>query len=273
MAAIANVTVHFSVWSDARFDTLAILLGVDKYSAIGRMTRLWSECTDIGIDMPPVHLVIGCLGSAQAIEALVQSGLGEKMGDQVRIKGCSDRIDWLRKKRESGSKGGRARVQAQSKHHLSITQANAQASLENFKHSSSITQANAQPSGIQLYSSPESESSSIPESGARNLEKTKKAAAAHRSPNAGAQAGARVPQPLREDWKPNAEQQQRSLNLSLNLPSEIVKFRAHAASTNRKFTDEDAAFSIWLEKSGERKMERTKTNQPTTKPRARMNIL
>jgi hypothetical protein len=108
MAATANVTIHHSAWSDSRYDVLASCIGLDKYAVIGRMARLWSECTDLETDTPAEYIVIGCIGSDLACEALIKSGLAEKTASGIRIKGCHERIGWLKKKRASGKAGAAA---------------------------------------------------------------------------------------------------------------------------------------------------------------------
>jgi len=114
MAATCNVTLHHSVWSDVRYQVLARQLGlVDHYAVIGRMAQLWSECTDRQTDTPPMAVVLGCLGISderQAVTALVASDLAQVIGDQIRIKGCQGRIDWIQKKRASGRAGGLAKA-------------------------------------------------------------------------------------------------------------------------------------------------------------------
>lgn len=107
MAAVANATVHYSVWSDQRYELLAMHLSVTRFDAIGRMALLWSECTDRETDVPPEWIVNACLGTKTGGgEILERSGLAEKVAEGYRIRGCRERIEWLAKKRLAAKKGG-----------------------------------------------------------------------------------------------------------------------------------------------------------------------
>lgn len=103
------------MWSDSRFAVLAQLLGVDRYSAIGRMAAVWGECADQETDrLESVFLAVhlGC-DSATAVTALARARLGEDLGEGlVRIRGCAGRTDWLAAKRANGRRGGRPPKQA-----------------------------------------------------------------------------------------------------------------------------------------------------------------
>lgn len=169
MSATANVTVHYTVWSDCRFDVLAAQLGCDVDSAIGRMVRLWSECTDRATTTPPRSVVIGSLKSATACEALLASDLAELTDSGLRIRGTEKRILWLKNKREAAAVGGKASVKSRKNSkkpasrvlNVSSTDAQALAKQEsstsltgaqaNVEHPSSTCSTLAQPSGTQVF--------------------------------------------------------------------------------------------------------------------------
>jgi hypothetical protein len=53
----APVRIEADVWDDWRFQALADELGVDLYSAVGRMARLWGQCTDRQSPILPIGAV------------------------------------------------------------------------------------------------------------------------------------------------------------------------------------------------------------------------
>ncbi len=109
----ASVTIHHSVWGDDRYVALATIArypgGVDQ--AIAKMARLWSVCTELQTDTPPVGRIRTCLGGLEAEEWLIGAELGERVSaDLVRVRGCDGRIDWFGALQSAQSKAGKARA-------------------------------------------------------------------------------------------------------------------------------------------------------------------
>lgn len=54
---------------------------------------------------------------------------------------------------------------------------------------------------------------------------------------------------LPDDWKPNAKHAEQAMAAGVSLPSEVLSFRDHALSHDRRCVDWDAAFRNWLRKA------------------------
>lgn len=106
---MARVTIEAAVFgSDSRFDRLALELGVTRDHAVGAMARVWLECTERGTDVLPkqnVDLLQRDLKQCFT-DAGIRAELFDDLGDNVRVRGCTGRIEWLKQKREAGRKGG-----------------------------------------------------------------------------------------------------------------------------------------------------------------------
>lgn len=127
---MARVNVDSQALTDARFLILANLMGSDDPDlALGRMLRLWMQCTDRETPTLPPSIIIAVFrGAKDAPTWLVEADLAEPCQNGVfRIKGTSGRIEWLAKKRANGLlyghlgakhgiKGGRPRKGLQKPH-------------------------------------------------------------------------------------------------------------------------------------------------------------
>lgn len=104
----ASVRIEDEAFSDERYEDLAQFAGLtDADHARGKMARIWRQCTIEGTHTIANHLVIRVLGT-NGIDALVRSRLGEKISEtHVRVRGTEGRIEWLKRLRENGNKGGR----------------------------------------------------------------------------------------------------------------------------------------------------------------------
>jgi hypothetical protein len=107
----ANVTIQHKAFADSRFDCLAQLAGLaDADHARGKMARLWSMCTELQTDRPPLAIIRGCLGPAGE-HHLVESELGEQVADGlVRVRGCEGAIEWFGELRSQQQRAGKARA-------------------------------------------------------------------------------------------------------------------------------------------------------------------
>lgn len=103
----ASVRIEDEAFGDRRYDRLALEAGLaDADHARGKMAVLWRQCTLEQRHILPVEDVNAVLGSRGA-EALILARLGETHRHGIRIRGTKGRIEWLRKLRENGAKGGR----------------------------------------------------------------------------------------------------------------------------------------------------------------------
>lgn len=90
----ANVTIHHSAFSDRRIAYLGELAGYSTMEALGRLAALWSRCTELQTDRPGAFEIRSCLGP-RGDQLLVECGLGEAIGDEVRVRGCQGRTEWF----------------------------------------------------------------------------------------------------------------------------------------------------------------------------------
>ena len=108
----AGVTVDHEAFGDDRIETLRRLGGYTDFEhALGKMARLWSICTSLQTDRPPVGRIRGVLGSESGDRWLLESGLGELMPDgSIRVRGCQGRIEWFGKLASQQSRAGKKRA-------------------------------------------------------------------------------------------------------------------------------------------------------------------
>lgn len=107
----ASVRIEDEAFSDSRYAVLARSLGLaDVDHAIGKMARVWRQCTlehRYSLPQTDVQALLGDGG----VEALVTARLGELTNDGlVRICGTRGRIEWLAKLKAGGRKGGKSRA-------------------------------------------------------------------------------------------------------------------------------------------------------------------
>jgi hypothetical protein len=106
----ASVRIEDEAFSDVRYGVLATLcLLADADHARGKMAVLWRQCTARNTYVLSESIVCAVLGENGA-SALVESGLGERVDDGIRIRGTRGRIEWLRKLKKNAQKGGRAKA-------------------------------------------------------------------------------------------------------------------------------------------------------------------
>lgn len=106
---MASIRVEDEALTDPRFTLLGQVLHTTRFDAVGRMLAIWSYCTekhtyyltekmiDVLAEVPGFTKII----SEPEIGLAVQSDKG------FRIKGTRGRIEWLKKLRNNGKKGGR----------------------------------------------------------------------------------------------------------------------------------------------------------------------
>ncbi len=105
---MARVNMEQSVFSDPRYRVLARELGVDVWSAIGRMTMVWNHCQETCSHVLREEIVNHLFEDApQLSEALLKSELGKKHRHGIYISGSRGRIEWLENKRRAGRKNGK----------------------------------------------------------------------------------------------------------------------------------------------------------------------
>lgn len=105
----ASVRVDGRALADARVEFFGALAGYNRYEALGRLTHLWSTCTELGRYALPSRLVDSILGP-KGSQYLIEAELGEAFDGLVRVKGTKTRIEWLSTKRGTAVVGGEIRA-------------------------------------------------------------------------------------------------------------------------------------------------------------------
>lgn len=100
-------SVRFDDLDDPRFIALGMLIGMDEFAAIGRMGKIYKYCTDRQTYSVPKLMIHAITRIENFADHMIASGLGEEFGDEIRVKGTKGRIEWLRKLRQNGKRGGR----------------------------------------------------------------------------------------------------------------------------------------------------------------------
>jgi hypothetical protein len=105
----ASVRLEDETFSCMRYERLAELAGLaDSDHARGKMAKLWRQCTLEQRHILPESDIVRVLGP-DGVRALVCADLGEVVAEGVRMRGTRGRIEWLKKLRANGKKGGRPR--------------------------------------------------------------------------------------------------------------------------------------------------------------------
>jgi len=105
----APVRVEASALSDPRIDLLGQLAGYSRYEALGRLTHLWSACTEKQTHVASEALVRACIGPA-GVQHMLEAELAERAEGGLRIRGTDGRIEWLGEFSERGAGAGKARA-------------------------------------------------------------------------------------------------------------------------------------------------------------------
>jgi hypothetical protein len=105
----ASVRIDNDAFVDPRVELLGDLAGYNRYEALGRLAHLWRVCTDRQQHVVSEAIVRSCLGAA-GVDALLQSELGERHPDGIRVRGTQGRIEWLEAKRTAARAGGAAKA-------------------------------------------------------------------------------------------------------------------------------------------------------------------
>lgn len=118
---MASVRIEDVAFSDLRYERLAKECGLsDADHALGKMARLWRQCTIEQSETLEGFTVETILGN-NGIGGLVTAQLGELVegGEKVRIRGTKGRIEWLSKLKNNGkygALGGRPKGNKQETH-------------------------------------------------------------------------------------------------------------------------------------------------------------
>jgi len=116
-----RINIDSEFFGDKRIDFLSKLLGEDRFTTMGRIVTVWHYAYCKGDEVIAEKDV-----DIQAVlhgfsEKLIESNLAEKTDNGIRLRGVSDRIKWLRERREAGRRGGVASAKAKLKQSSSKT--------------------------------------------------------------------------------------------------------------------------------------------------------
>jgi len=238
-----RVNLDGTVWTDARFAVLAELMGWDHAdTAIARAAKVWRQCTiESRCTLPPqtIDAVIGKGGA----EAFVRSGLGEMVGDCVRVKGAAGRIEWHRNLKENGRKGGRPRAEGNGGGAEKPT---------GLREGKPIGSEKNNPLALVL----------APALAPTAEREAANAAGAAPPPSVAARSKPRAHQ-LPADWAPTPQHLAYAQQHGLQVEHEAGKFRLHAEAQCRLAVRWNAAFSQWLMRATEY---RATSPQPNRQP-------
>lgn len=93
--------------NDPRFKILGKLINSNRFDALGRMVAVWEYCTEKQTYFL-TEIILDAISEIENFaDALTKSDLAERTDEGIRIKGTKGRIEWLRKLRQNGKKGGR----------------------------------------------------------------------------------------------------------------------------------------------------------------------
>ncbi len=114
-----RINLDESAFSDPRFVKLGKLLGFNRYAAIGHVTAVWMRCyTECCPDIPveDIDTLTEIQGFSQAMVSARLADPTEPVEGQecVRVRGVTDRVEWLHRQRELGRRGGIQRANNRS---------------------------------------------------------------------------------------------------------------------------------------------------------------
>lgn len=96
---MARINVEQTALSDTRYKALARMLDLgDADHALGKMVRVWNECTERETYTLPCWAIEAIFDSDQAPQAVVDAELAEWVDDtmrHLRIRGTKGRIEWI----------------------------------------------------------------------------------------------------------------------------------------------------------------------------------
>lgn len=107
---MACVRIEDSVWTDPRFVLLGKLMGTNKFDSIGRVSQVWSYCTDkqtYYLSETMINTLTERSDFAKLLcEKDVELAVFNEKRKLFRIRGTKGRIEWLSSWRKNSEKGG-----------------------------------------------------------------------------------------------------------------------------------------------------------------------
>lgn len=105
---MARINIEDSLWSDPRFLKLCIKIG-NEMQAIGAVVLAWRLAQRYYCpDRQPIP--VDAFERAEMPEALIETGLAERVDDGVRMCGSDEHFAWWFQRQEAGRKGGLAKA-------------------------------------------------------------------------------------------------------------------------------------------------------------------
>ena len=104
---MASIRIEDEARKDPRFGILGKRLGTTKFDARARMEELWAYCTDRHTYYLAAEVIDELTEFPGFHQHIIDSELAEQTDKGIRIRGTKGRIEWLRKLRNNGKKGGR----------------------------------------------------------------------------------------------------------------------------------------------------------------------
>jgi uncharacterized protein len=125
------VRIEAKAFDDARIVALGRRLGIDRFSALGRMAFIWRHCTEEETHTITLELADAVADLTGFSDACVSVGLATFVGPGLlKIKGTEGRIEWISHRREAARIGGLKSAEVRASKRQASAQANVDQVLE-----------------------------------------------------------------------------------------------------------------------------------------------
>lgn len=236
---MARMSIDDKFLRDGRVKLLGQRFGWSRRETMGALLDVFAVAYDQEDDVIPVAEIDAAADEAGFAMAMVAVNLGEMDGDDVRIKGAAERIEYLAKKREAGAKGGRKSGESRRNRREAKRSTASEAREASWNPPDPVPDLAPDPVPDLGRDAPASPPLPTEPPGPDPLTlqpsqpKTPRPAKAtkHRLP-----AG----------WTPRPQERERAAREGINADLEAERFRDHHTAKGNAFCDWDAAFRTWL---------------------------
>lgn len=252
---MARMSIDDFFLRDPRIVRLARLLGhVDPDTTRGKLLHVFSNCYDrrsAVVRREDVDVVIAGLA-----DAMIACDLALDTPEGIRVAGAQERIDYLLRQAERGSKGGKESWMGRRRKRKGLPENEAYASASGFSGASAALQPSPVPDP-----SPSPVPDPVPPPDLIRTPASSGEPVPTRSPKGSPRASRRPPRrPLPDDWQPRAREIGVAAKAGLDVSEQADRFRSHALMNGRTLVDWDEAFRNWLtspyQKQGQARAER-----------------
>lgn len=235
------------------------IAGYSAAEAKGRLIDLWAQCLEEKSELLSDRHVRAHLGP-RGVEALIEAGLGERMGDWVRVRGAKEEIAQLDRRQEAARKAGQAsgRVRAQSGEAIGpeSTRTNTERDVQRHVDPTSTL------SQLDVNSTSTSKSSSDLGSGISGSLFSEASASSETSGDLKQRGRRKKPAfPMPSDFEPTESHREYASANAIDLAHEFRRFANHHEAKGSVFASWAAALRTWLENAVEYRSQRSPANR------------